>query len=356
MSEEIIIDWEVARDVSTEALVKAGVPEAHAAIQVDLLIEADLRGRASHGLQRLPRIIERIRNGVLNPATTGSAVWVQQSFLQIDGESGLGPVVGFSALQQVTRRARDTGIAIAAISNNNHLGMLALYAERVAQAGQILIALTTSEALVHPWGGREAMLGTNPISIGVPAKPLPFVLDMATSLVSMGQIHDHANRDQPIVPGWALDANGDPTVDAIAARNGALAPFGGAKGYALGLSFELLVAALTGSALGKHVKGTLDTVHPCNKGDIFIAIEPGSHGVADAMTAYLDDIRLSAPSLPGKSVAIPGDRAHMQRAANLENGISVAPKVWGAICELAGCDAEVGAIEEKRSSTIGREL
>jgi LDH2 family malate/lactate/ureidoglycolate dehydrogenase len=214
--------------------------------------------------------------------------------------------------------------------------MLALYAERIAAQGQAIIALTTSEALVHPWGGRKAMVGTNPIAIGVPALPTPFVLDMATGLVSMGQIHDYAHRGQALEPGWAVDADGDPTLDAAAARRGAIAPFGGAKGYALGLSFEVLVAALTGSALGTDVTGTLDSVNACNKGDVFIVVEPASTAMATSISVYLDALRACAPAVATKPVAIPGDRARAQRARSLERGISISPEVWRAIRVLAG--------------------
>lgn len=336
MSDQSSIDSARVREVSVRALVRAGVPEANARIQVDLLLEAELRGRASHGLLRLPRVIERIRNGVANPTTNGRMQWRSNSLLQVDGEQGLGPVVGFAALEQLSERAKLNGVAVAAISNNNHLGMLALYAERVAEQGQVIIALTTSEALVHPWGGRSAMVGTNPIAIGVPASPKPFVLDMATGLISMGQVHDYANRGQPLEPGWALDAQGDPTLDAKAARDGAIAPFGGAKGYALGLSFEVLVAALTASALGTDVTGTLDSVNVCNKGDVFIVIEPASSGIADSVSAYLNAIRACAPAVPSRPVSVPGDRAHTQREKSLRTGVVIAPHIWQTICELAG--------------------
>lgn len=341
MTENPPIAWCEAARVGAKALIRTGVPDANAAVQMDLLLEAELRGRASHGLQRLPRVIERIRNGVANPTTRGRMHWRGESFLQVDGEQGLGPVVAFAALEQVSARAKTTGIAVAAISNNNHLGMLALYAERIAAQGQVLIALTTSEALVHPWGGRKAMVGTNPIAIGVPASPTPFVLDMATGLVSMGQIHDYAHRGQPLEPGWALDADGEPTLDAAAARNGAIAPFGGPKGYALGLSFEVLVAALTSSALGNEVTGTLDSVNACNKGDVFIVIQPASAGVAGTVSAYLDALRACAPAETTKPVAVPGDRALAQRSRCLEQGLTIAPGVWRAICSLAGESASM---------------
>jgi len=330
------IDWSEAARVGTKALIRAGVPEDNAGIQMDLLLEAELRGRASHGLLRLPRVIERIRNGVANPSTRGRMQWRGDSFLQVDGEQGLGPVVAFAALEQVAARAKTTGISIAAISNNNHIGMLALYAERIAVQGQVIIALTTSEALVHPWGGRAAMVGTNPIAIGVPASPTPFVLDMATGLVSMGQIHDYANRGQALRPGWALDADGEPTLDAAAACKGAIAPFGGPKGYALGLSFEVLVAALTASALGTDVTGTLDSANTCNKGDVFVVIQPASAAMAGAVSAYLDALRACAPAIKTTPVAVPGDRARAQRARRQEKGLVIAPEIWQVICNLAG--------------------
>jgi LDH2 family malate/lactate/ureidoglycolate dehydrogenase len=311
------------------------VPEADARLQVDLLLEAELRGRPSHGLQRLPRIIERIHNGVACPTSRGASQWRGTALLDVDGEGGLGPIVAVNALDQISARAKETGIATACIRNNNHLGMLAFYVERIASQGQAIIALSTSEALVHPWGGRKAMVGTNPIAIGVPASPAPFVLDMATSLVSMGEIHAHAYRRQPLPPGWALNADGDPTLDAEAAKAGAIAPFGGAKGYALGLAFEVLVASLTASALGTDVRGTLDSDRPCNKGDVFIVIETASQGVAASISAYLDAIRACAPVDPQKPVAVPGDRAGAERAKSLKKGLSLPTDIWSRLGELA---------------------
>ncbi|PLZ01387.1 dehydrogenase [Burkholderia sp. WAC0059] len=333
---EYRIGWREAMETATRVLERAGAPPAHARIQADLLVEAEARGRSSHGLLRLPRVVERIRNGVADPRTRGAATWRGDALLCVDGERGLGPVVAFAALDQIAERARRTGVAAAAIHHNNHLGMLALYAERIAEQGQVLLAMTTSEALVHPWGGRRAMLGTNPVAIGVPASPVPFVLDMATSLVSMGQIHDHAHRQRPLPPGWALDELGDPTTDAARAKHGAIAPFGGAKGYALGLAFEVMIASLTASALGTQVQGTLDSTLACNKGDVFIVMEPAPGGVGDAISAYLDAIRSCASADPDVPVAVPGDRALRCRARSIDEGMLIAAQVWDRIRSLAG--------------------
>jgi L-2-hydroxycarboxylate dehydrogenase (NAD+) len=323
------------RNTLQAVLIAHGVPESFARIQTDLLLEAQLRGYASHGLLRLPRIVERIVNGVSSPAASGAHTWNGDSLLSVDGERGLGPVVAVTALDALKQRARRTGIAIGAIRNSNHIGMLAWYGEHVARDGLILIGATTSEALVHPWHGKSALIGTNPLCIAVPADPGPLVLDMATSLVSMGKIHDHANRGEPIPQGWALDAQGRPTTDATAAKAGSIAPFGGAKGYALGLAIEVLVTSLAASAIGTDVVGTLDSDKVCNKGDVFIVISPPHRAsVATAIHAYLDEIRNSGAPEEGQLVTVPGDRSREARAQSIAEGVEVDDALWRRIRAL----------------------
>ncbi|ABD85685.1 Ldh family oxidoreductase [Rhodopseudomonas palustris] len=332
----MIVEAERVRSCAVDALMAAGVLRQDADQQVDLLLEAELRGRPSHGLLRLARIVERIDNGVIDPRASGCHHWKAAGFLEVDGQNGLGPVVALSALEAISLRARETGVAVATIVNANHLGMLAWYAETIARRGLTIIALSISEALVHPWGGRRAMLGTNPVAIGVPASPRPFVLDMASSLVSMGQIHDHANRGAPIPGHWALDAQGNATTDAAAAKAGSIAPFGEAKGYALGLAFEVLVASLTGSALGRQVRGTLDSTEVCNKGDVFIVIDGASSAaMAQVIGGYLEAIRAEPPADGFAAVAIPGDRSIAARQRALADGISIADQVWAGLVRLA---------------------
>lgn len=334
-----LIAVEDLRRMSTGILVRSGVPEALAALQADLLLEAELRGVPSHGLLRLRRVVERIGNGCASPTATGHHVWRREAFLEVDGQMGLGPVVADAALQVICAKARQTGIAVAAIRNSNHIGMLGYYAERVAAAGQTILAFSTSEALVHPWGGRQAMLGTNPIAIGVPAAGAPFVMDTATSVISMGEVHDHALRGAPLKPGLALDAQGNPTTDAVAAKSGALAPFGGAKGYALGLAFGLLTSSLAGAAMGRDVRGTLDSEAICNKGDLFIVID----GPASDIEAYLDLLRHTEPAEGVDQVLIPGERGRAARVEGLREGVSVADSVWRDLQQLAAMTGSEGA-------------
>jgi L-2-hydroxycarboxylate dehydrogenase (NAD+) len=332
----VLVAIEDVRKLAEGILLANGVPPDHAQTQAGLFLEAEMRAIPSHGLLRLRRVIERIHAGLTVPGITGQQKWTARSFLSVDGMRGLGPVVAMAALDTIIPRAHEDGIAIAAIRNTNHLGALAYYAEDVATKGLTCIALTISEALVHPYGGRKAMIGTNPIAIGVPASPHPMVLDMATGLVSMGKIHDHANRGAPIPLGWALDENGDPTTDAAAAKKGAIAPFGGAKGYALGIAFEVLVASLAASAIGTDVKGTLDSTNVSNKGDLFIVIAPPhAEGAKALVSEYLDDIRNAAPADPAHPVLAPGDRAHKVRAQSEKRGVYLDDGLWNDLQKLA---------------------
>ncbi len=269
--------------------------------------------------------------GVADPVTKGRHEWTAPGFLRVDGEQGLGPVVAQSAIDALMERAAIQGVAVGAVANANHIGMLGFYADRVATAGKCLIAFSTSEALVHPWGGRRAMIGTNPIAIGMPTGEGIFMMDTATSIISMGEVHDHANRGVALPPGMAIDAEGNPTTDAAAARSGAISPFGGAKGYALGLAFELLLTALAGAAIGREVKGTLDSTEPCNKADLFIVIDQYLSPVA----GFLDLLRAEAPAEGVESVRIPGERGRALAAQALLDGINVADVIWSRLQELA---------------------
>lgn len=328
------VEVDKALRMANDILCAAGAPDDHAWVQSEILIDAELSGVASHGLLRLERIVERARNGVLDLKATGSHEWAGEAFLRVDGNRGLGPVVLDTALREVMRRAKTSGVAVVGVSNSNHIGKLGWYANRVAKQQFILILVSTSEALVHPWGGHKALLGTNPIAIGIPTAEGPFVIDLATSLVSMGKIHDFANRNKPLEEGWALDADGNPTIDAHAAKAGAIAPFGQGKGYALGLAFELLIAALTDSALGSNVRGTLDSTHICNKGDLAIVIRPGSSAIAGRLAAYLDEIRATPPALGFDSVMVPGDRAAKYREHIMAAGIPMPQDIWTRLNDL----------------------
>lgn len=332
----VLVTASEERQLIVAVLAAHGAEGEAAGAQADHLVEGDLRGHPSHGLQRLPVLAGRLDRGLIDADSSPELSWRRPAVLAVDGGRGFGPAVASVALAEAVRAASEQGICLATISNASHLGILAPYVEAIAAAGQIGIAATTSEALVHPYGGTRRMIGTNPLAIAVPAEPSPLVLDMATGAVSMGRVLNHAQRGLPLEEGWALDASGQPTTDAVAASKGAIAPFGGAKGYALGLTLEVLVGALTVSALGTDVGGTLDTHSPANKGDLFICIDPAVAGGGDpaGISAYLQAVRASEPA-PGRGpVRVPGDRAAAERARRLAEGIELGAATWLAALAL----------------------
>lgn len=336
------VDAEDARSLASALLMQFGAPSRHAQLQADLLIEAQLRGHPSHGLLRLPRLLERMEKGLIDPSVDGLHTWTGANMLNVDGQHGFGPVVAMRAIETLIERAQQTGIAIAGIRNANHLGMLAYYVERAARDGMIILAFSTSEALVHPFGGKQAMLGTNPLAIGIPASPQPFVLDLATGLVSMGKIHDYALRDEALPAGWALDSAGNPTTDASVAKTGSLAPFGEAKGYGIGLAIELLVASIAGSAFAPDVHGTLDAEHFANKGDVFIVMDPPTQPhLSQALSAYLADIRLSPPQRPDRPIRVPGDGAYRRRAQALHDGLEIDADLWATLSRALSASSHI---------------
>jgi LDH2 family malate/lactate/ureidoglycolate dehydrogenase len=308
----------------------------NAFLQAYVLVEAELKGHPSHGLQRLPRILSRIERGLIDPVTEGASRWRSEALLDVDGHNGLGPVVAMAAVKRLQERADTTGVVLAAIRDANHLGMLAYYVEQIAARGRVGIAMSSSEALVHPHGGTRAMLGTNPLAIAVPTAGRPLVLDLATSTVSMGKIHHHAANGMPLPEGWARDADGRPTTDAASAKHGAIAPFGGAKGYGLGMAIELMVAALAGSALAPDIHGTLDADFACNKGDVLIAIDiRRAPDLLERLSAYLDLVRASPSEEPNRPVAIPGDGATRRRETALHDGFDIDPGLWAELNSLS---------------------
>lgn len=334
--------------LASRLLEEHGTPRDHASLQARVLVTAEMKGHPSHGLQRLPRLIERIDRGLVDPETKGTQRWRADAVLEVEGSAGFGPVVAMAAIERLATHIPELGIGLVVVRNANHLGMLAHYVEAIAALGFVGIALSSSEALVHPFGGTRAMLGTNPVAIAVPTAGEPLVLDFATSEVPMGRIHHHAATGRPIPEGWARDADGRPTTDATRAKAGSIAPFGDAKGYGLGIAVEVLVAALVGSALAPDVRGTLDAKAPCNKGDVFILIEPSlAPGLPARLSAYLDAVRASPAADPDTPVLVPGDRARQRKAAAARTGFDIDQRLWDDLNALSR--SRVLAFEGQRS-------
>lgn len=334
----MVVSADEERTLLADVLHALGATDDEAHVVGDVLLEADLRGQSSHGILRLPTIAARVEAGLIRPGVYPRVEWGVSALGAMDAEHGFGHAMADRAMRLAVDRARLTGIAAITVRNNNHIGMIGYYAEAAARAGVVGIVMTTSEALVTPYGGAEAMVGTNPIAVGFPAVPEPFVLDMSTSATAMGKIIDRAQRGEPIPDGWAVGPDGRVTTDARAAMRGAIMPFGGAKGSGLGLAVELLAGALVGAATGTGVLGTLDAQHFATKGDLFIAIDAGSLSASGDLEeragAYLEEVRRSHPIDPSAPPRIPGDRSRACRAERLANGIPLSEEAWQAALAL----------------------
>lgn len=333
-------DLQTLRDLAARALTQRGATAEHARIQADHLVAAELRGHPSHGLRRLDVLVARIEKGRIDPASQPELKWTAAAALSVDGARGFGPVVAYEAIAALRERLPQTGVAVAALHRAHHLGILAPYMEELAAAGLVGLMLSSTEGLVHPWGGAGALLGTNPIAIGVPASGGDLIVDMSTGAVSAGKILDYRAKGMSLPDGWAVDGTGRRTTDAAAAAAGAISPFGGPKGYALGLAFGAIVGALTGTALGPDVHGTLDADFEVSKGDVIIAIDPVVFAGSD-MRASLGDyfalIRRSGTD--GGTVTVPGDRARAARDRSSAEGVTLSADVWARLQELsAGID------------------
>jgi L-2-hydroxycarboxylate dehydrogenase (NAD+) len=200
-------------DLIVAVLCGLGANEEEAYIQADVWTEADLRGIHSHGVQRLPVMATRIQKGLLKVNVKPERTWTTDSVLNVDGKDGFGTAISETSLRELTPAARKHGVAVLTVRNAAHIGMVGYYAERRAQEGLVCIAFTTTEVLVHPFGGAEALVGTNPIAVGIPGNPRPFLLDMATSVSAMGRIIAFKHRGEKIPEGWAIDKDGNPTTD-----------------------------------------------------------------------------------------------------------------------------------------------
>ncbi|MBN8943610.1 MAG: Ldh family oxidoreductase [Rhizobiales bacterium] len=314
-------------DRSADILAAAGVPVMAAARASELLVECQVRGIDSHGLAHLPAYLQRIRIGAIDPKAIPAIVDTGAATAVVDGRNGLGVLVGLAAMDEACRRAKAIGMGACAVRDSNHFGAAAPLVDRAAREGLIALALSNAGPTMAPTGGREAILGTNPLAAGFPrAGRPPLVIDMATSAVARGRLRQAALKKQVIPAEWALDAAGQPTTDAEAALAGTVQPLGGAKGYALTLMVELLCTALSGGRPGYEVLTPHDPAAAgAGVSHLFIAFDPqrfaGLDEARSAVTRLGARIEASPPGAAGEAPRLPGARAETTAAARQRDGI-----------------------------------
>ncbi|MGH7100717.1 MAG: Ldh family oxidoreductase [Stellaceae bacterium] len=336
------------RTIGEALFVAAGTPRAEAETVMRHVVNANLAGHDSHGVIQIPTYIDRIKRGHIVPGAPWVIVRESATTTVVDGHWGFGYVANERAMRLTIEKAEAANVAAATVFRQGHIGRLASYSLMAAEAG--MIGLITADSgrspkAVAPFGGREARLGTNPISIAVPSDlDGPLYLDMATSAAAAGKIALSVARGAPVPPGWIIDKEGRPTTDPRQLRQGgALLPVGGSegyKGYGLSVIVEILCGLLTGLGFGveptgRHNDGCFMAVF---KVDAFRPLAEFKKEIGE-FAAYL---KATEPAEGSSGVYYPGEIEHQREQERQKNGIAVEDATWEKLAALA---AEYGLAE-----------
>ncbi len=347
-----MIDAATLRQFTEKIFLALGCPDADARLAADVLVSADLRGVDSHGVARLPGYVRLSDLGRVNPTPAIRVVHETPSTAVVDGDRGLGLVVGPWAMRVAIEKARVAGTGWVAVRNSNHFGIAGYHALLATEHDMIGQAMTHAAPLVAPTFSLEKMLGTNPIAVAVPALTEPtFLADFASTAVAYGKLEILQRKGQSIPTGWAQDAKGAPTTDAHAIKNGgALLPLGSDrehgshKGYGLGAIVDIFSGVLSGANYGPWVPpfataGFMAANEGVGEGTghFFGAMRIDAFRPADEFKQHMDgwiQRFRQARAIPGQQVLIPGDPERAMEAHRLAEGIPLIQPVLDSLAEL----------------------
>ena len=300
------------------------MPGLHAATVAEVIVWANLRGVDSHGVTRVPRYIEWIGAGVVNPRPDLKVATETAASVLIDADRAAGPVAMTAAMEAAVRKAREAGVGCALVRATTHTAALGYYTEAAAREGMAAIALSGSIPIMAYHGARGAGVSTSPISIAVPGGSRgPVVLDMATSIVSLGRLAQARRSGQPLPEGWALDADGKPTTDP--ARAEIPLPMGGPKGSGLALMVELLTSVLVGNPILAGTVGKPGRARHRQNG-LALAIDVSRYGDPAAFGREVERLVAALKALPrdaGVELLMPGERGARTFEQRSREGIPV---------------------------------
>lgn len=330
----------------TESLLKhIGCSSDDAKLASEVLLSADLRGIDSHGIARLSGYVRLWEAKRINTKPNIKVVHETPSTAVVDGDAGLGLVVGPKAMEIAMEKARVAGTGWVAVRNSNHFGIAGYHAMKGLQHDMIGMAMTNASPLVAPTFSTERLLGTNPIAVAIPAgKQPPFVADFATTTAANGKLEilQRKGLDAPI--GWIQEKDGEPTSNPHALKGGgALLPLGGDrehgshKGYCLGAWVDIFSAVLSGANYGPWVPPFVSFLAPpadpvgSGIGHFFGAMRVDAFRPATEFKEHMDNwinrFRTATPVAGQDRVMIPGDPEREMETARLKNGIPVNEKV-----------------------------
>jgi LDH2 family malate/lactate/ureidoglycolate dehydrogenase len=306
-----------------------------------VLIRADLFGIESHGVQRLVRYHNEIGSGQVDVKAKPEIVRETAISAVIDARKSMGQLAGVLAMELAIKKAKNSGCGMVTVRNSNHYGIAGYYSLMAAGEGLLGISMTNSEAISVPTFGRQAMLGTNPIALAMPAEPVVFSYDAATTVVPRGKLEVYNKNGKALPEQWALDREGKPAVNAgevlhniIHRLGGGISPLGGSgelhgghKGYGLGVIVEIFTAVLSGGLTSNHVNvtpGLNGICHYC------MAVDTGIFGdretIKNRMSAFLRELRDSGKAEGQNRIYTHGEKETEAMASRTGGEIPVNPK------------------------------
>ncbi len=350
MKDRIYVKTKEHEDFTVRILNKYGKSQNDSQLTAKVLLSADLRGIESHGVARLKRYTDGIKSGIIKINPDIKTIKETPVSLVIDGDGGMGQPITDNAMNRCIEKAKDNMICFASIRNSNHYGIAGYYTLMALEHDMIGISLTNSAPLVVPTFAKDAVTGTNPISIGIPAKSeMPFLLDMATSTVPRGKLEVFSRKEEPIPDSWATDDKGIPTDDAVKVLDnllnrmgGGLLPLGGGleltgghKGYGLSAIVDIFSGIFSGGAVGKDVYGKKGA--PPEVAHFVGAINPeafvGSEEIKQGMDYYIKMLKNSNKAEGQDRIYVAGEKEYEYTEAN-KIQLSLQSKVFSILNEL----------------------
>lgn len=326
--------YQKLKDFGTKVMISAGLEEEEATLFMENLLYADSRGVGSHGISRLINYAKRVKCGIITPGANVEVLQESAATLVLDGHNGIGAKIARQAMDLSIAKAKEAGCCVTTVRGGNHYGVGAFYSKYAAEQGMIAWVLSVSSIAVAPTGGAEAMLGTNPFSLAVPAQRNdPFDLDMATSVVARGKVVLAKKNGKEIPDGWGLDKQGVPTTDPDAILDGGfMMPFGDYKGYGIGLFIDLMCGCLAG---GKNSRTTPsfwnDYDNPQDLGYFMMVIDPEKFLPLPLFRERVDDMLeefKNCPTAPGVDrVLVPGQLEAERERESIALGVEISDAV-----------------------------
>lgn len=318
--------------------VSVGTPEEVARTVTDLLVTSERMGHPSHGVLRVPEYVRRIEAGALLPAADCTVTRQTPTAALVDGGWGFGQIAALRATRLGIEKAREQGVAATGAFHLNHVGRLGDFTEMAAREGMIAFAFVGGtpsgrQGNVAPYGGRQAVWGTNPLAVAIPGEKQIFSLDFATSVIAGGKVAAARSRGEMLDAPHLLDADGHPSSDpSVLFAGGAIRPFGGHKGYGLAFAVELLAGALIGTAAPELKEGEM------HNGLLMLVLDPGSLSRASSFRGAVDDViervKATPPAEGFQEVLFPGELEQRRLAASSDEVVSVPEAVAAELEEL----------------------